>query len=84
MRQGSLTNIIACVANLDGQAGHVSTYEPTGFLAAVNDELRRCILVEHRQRGCAVDAEDCAMTTGLFMLLRSRGDLQVNVLPLIL
>ena len=75
----SLTNLLAFIASLDRQAGSPSPGSTTEYSEAVENELRRIILVEHRQRASALECEDSALTTALILLLRMRGSLQAGL-----
>lgn len=80
----SLTSILACIARLDQHAAAVkssggSSFVASEFSVAVEGELQRILLIEHRQRAVALACEDCALTTALMLLLRMRGRLQVHL-----
>lgn len=74
----TLMSLLACIASLDEQASTSGGQHSTQFCEAVEDELRRVILIEHRQRASALESEDCALTTALILLLRMQGKLQAS------
>ena len=76
-RTHSLTSILSCIASLDERGAGADQGSEAEFSEAVEEELRRIVLLEHRQRSCATASEDCALTTGLFLLLRMQGNMQV-------
>lgn len=78
-RMHCLTTLLACIASLDRQAGSLDPASSGEFSQAVGDELRRMVLIEHRQRSAALECEDCALTTALVLLLRMQGKLQVSL-----
>ena len=75
----SLTALLACTASLDRQAGSMRPGSMAEFSEGVENELRRIVLVEHRQRASALECEDSALTTALILLLRMRGNLQAGL-----